>query len=171
MLDLLKDCCNYFLLSLVKNHLNEHKIYCNFWFLIEKSFRNLSSLLRNLTYLSLLNSFLFLSRFSVSLKSLDNYFFRWFAYKSVLSRFSVLINYNMWSSNHFSTSSRFPRFSGSRFFTVQVLQDPGFSGSSFFRIQVFQDPGFSGSRFFRVRSRVQIQGPSPGFRSSHFKTV
>ena len=137
MLDLLKDYRNCFLLSLVKNHLNEHKIYCNFWFLIEKSFRNLSSLLRNLTYLSLLNSFLFLSRFSVSLKSLDNYFFRWFAYKSFLSRYSVLINYNMWSSNHFSTSSRFPRFSGSRFFRVQVFQCPGFSGSwSRVRVQI-----------------------------------
>ena len=93
-----------------------------------------------------MNSFLFLSRFSVSLKSLNNYFFRWFAYKSLLSRFSVLINYNMWSSNHFSTSSGFPRFSGSRFF----------------RAQVFQGPGFLGSRFFRIR----VQGPGPGFRSS-----
>ena len=79
-----------------------------------KIFRNLSSLLRSLTYLSLLNSFLFLSRFSVSLKSLDNYFFRWFAYKSLLSRFSVLISYIMWSSNHFSISRCFPCFSGSR---------------------------------------------------------
>ena len=161
MLDLLKDCCNCFLLSLVKNHLNEHKIYYNFWFFIENSFRNLSSLLRNLNCLSLLNSFLFLSRFSVSLKSLDNYFFRWFAYKSLLSRFSVLMNYNMWSSNHVSTSSRFPRFTGSRFFRVQVFQGPGFSGSRFFKAQVFQDPGFSGSKFFRVQV---IQGP--GFSGS-----
>ena len=101
-------------------------------------FRNLSSLLRNLTCLSLPNSFLFLSRFSVSLKSLDNYFFRWFAYKSLLSRFSVLISCgvnNMWSSNHFSISSRFPCFSKSRFFMVQVF-------------------------------RVWVQGLSPGFRSS-----
>ena len=97
-----------------------------------KIFRNLSSLLRNLTYLSLLNSFLFLSRFSVSLKSLDNYFFRWFAYKSLLSRFSVLISYNMWSSNHFSISSGFPCFSRSRFFRVRV-QDP--SPGSRVRIQ------------------------------------
>ena len=34
---------------------------------------------------------------------------------------------------------------------------PGFSGSRFFRIQVFQGPG-SGS---------SVQGPGPGFRSSH----
>ena len=37
----------------------------------------------------------------------------------------------MWSPNHFSTSSCFPRFSGSRFFRVQVFQGPGFSGSGF----------------------------------------
>ena len=98
-----------------------------------KTFRNLSSLLRSLTYLSLLNSFLFLSRFSVSLKSLDN-LKRWFAYKSLLSRFSVLISYNMWSSNHFSISSCFPCFLGSRFFKVRVHR---------------------------------VQGPGPGFRSSH----
>ena len=103
-----------------------------------KIFRNLSSLLRNLTYLSLLNSFLFLSRFSVSLKSLDNYFFRWFAYKSLLSRFSVLISYNMCSSNHFPISSRFPCFSRSRFLRVQVFQGRGFSRSGFFRVQVFR---------------------------------
>ena len=41
MLDLLKDFCNCFLLSLVKKHLNEHIIYYNVSFLIEKSFRNL----------------------------------------------------------------------------------------------------------------------------------
>ena len=105
-----------------------------------KNFQNLSSLLRNVTYLSLLNSFLFLSRFFVSLKSLDNYFFRWFAYKSLLSRFSVLISYNMCSSNHFSISTRFPCFSRSRFFMVQVFQGPG-----------FQSPG--------PGSRVRIQDP------------
>ena len=92
-----------------------------------KIFRNSSSLLRNLTYLALLNSFLFLSRFSVSLKSLDNCFFRWFAYKPLLSRFSGLISY-MWSSNHFSISSCFPCFAGSRFFRVQG-PGPGFRSS------------------------------------------
>ena len=90
-----------------------------------KNFRNLLSLLCNFTYLSLLNSFLFLSRFSFSLKSLDNYFFSWFAYKSLLSRFSVLISYNMWSSNHFLGS----RFVTDRFFRVQVCQGPGFQGA------------------------------------------
>ena len=68
MLDLLKNCCNCFLLSLDNKYLNEHTIYYNFSFLIEKSFWNLSSLLHNLTYLSLSDSFLFLSTFSVFLK-------------------------------------------------------------------------------------------------------
>ena len=107
-----------------------------------KNFRNLSSLLRSLTYLSLLNSFLFLSRFSVSLKSLNNYFFRWFVYKSLLSRFSVLISYNMWSSNHFSISNRFPCFQG-----------PGFSESTFFRVKIFLGL-VPGSRVFRVPVQV-----------------
>ena len=50
---------------------------------------------------------------------------------------------------------------------------PGFSGSRFVRVQVFQGPGFSESRFFRVQgpgsgSRVQVQGPVPGFRTSPY---
>ena len=95
-----------------------------------KIFRNLSTLLRNLTYLSLLNSFLFLSRFSVSLKSLNNYFFRWFAYKSLLSRFSVLISYI--------------------YGLLIIFPYPAVS-------HVFQGLGFSGSRF--LGSRVQGPGP------------
>ena len=44
----------------------------------------------------------------------------------------------------------------------------GFSGSRFFRVQVFQDPGFSGSES-RVRvqspgSRVRVQGSGPRSR-------
>ena len=101
-----------------------------------KIFRNLSSLLCNLTYLSLPNSFLFLSRFSVSLKSLDNYFFRWFAYKSLFSRFSVLISYNMWSSNHFAISNCFPSFSGCRFFRVRIQ---GLGSGSSVRVLVLEE--------------------------------
>ena len=118
--------------------------------------KNFQKLIKFITqsYLSLLNSFLFSSRFSVSLKSLDNYFFRWFAYKSLLSRFSMLMSSNMCSSNHFSISSRFPCFSRSRFFRVQVFQGPGFQG-----------PGFQGPvPGFRVR----VQGPGKGYRSSRF---
>ena len=92
-----------------------------------------------------------LSRFSISPKSLSNYFFRRFPYKSLLNRFLVLINCIMRSSNHCSTSSCFPRFQG-----------PGFSRSRFFWVQVFQGTDFSGSRLFRV----WVQGPGPGFRSS-----
>ena len=150
MIDSLKDCWIGFVLSFVKKHLNEHIMYYNLSILIEKRFRNLSSFcgynsLITQSCLSLLNSYLFLNRFSVSLKSLSNYFFGRFAYKSLLNRFSVLINYIMWSFNHLSTSTCFPRFSGSSFFRVQVFQTPGFSGSRFFRVQFFLVPGFSGS--------------------------
>ena len=120
MLDLLKDCCNWFLLSLVKKHLNEHIMYYNFSFLIEKSFGNLSSLLHN--QFIAFEFILFLSRFSVSLKSLNNYFFRRFAYKSLLNRFSVLINYVMRSSNLFLHPA-----------VSHVFQGPGFLRSMFFR--------------------------------------
>ena len=61
--------------------------------------------------LLLLNVFLFLSTFSVFL---NDYFFRWLAYKSCLSRFSVL-----------KITLGFP---GSRFFRVQV-QGLGFRSS------------------------------------------
>ena len=54
----------------------------------------------------------------------------------------------MWSSNHFSISSRFPCFSRSRFFRVKIFQGPGFSGSRFSRSR------FSGSG---SRSRVRVQ--------------
>ena len=100
------------------------------------------------SYLFITSEFIFILRqISVSLKSLDNYFFRWFAYKSLFSRFSVLISYNMWSSNHFSISSCFACFSGPRFFRVQVFQGPG--------------PG----------SGLWVQGLSPGFRSSPNKLL
>ena len=49
----------------------------------------------------------------------------------------------MWSSNLFSASSCFQRFSRSRFFRFQVVYGPGFSGS-----RLFQGPSQgSGSRF------------------------
>ena len=91
MLDLLNDCYNCFLLSLIKKHLNEPIIYYNFLFLIEKKLLKLVRLITQF-YLPLLNLFLFLSLFSVFL---NNCFFRWLAYKSLHSRFLVLINYIM----------------------------------------------------------------------------
>ena len=72
----------------------------------------------------------------------------------------------MWSSNHFSTPSRFPRFSGSRFLRVHVFLGPGFLGSRFFRVQVFQGPSFSKSRFFRVQVFL-----GPGFSGSRIFKV
>ena len=140
MLNLPKDCCNYFLLSLLKKHLNEHAIYYSFSFLIEKVSETYQLYYRIL--FMLLNSFLFLSRFSVSLKNL-NHFFRRFAHKSFLNRLPVLISHIMWSSNHFSISRCFSRFSGSRFFQVQVFQGLGSSGSRFFGVEFFQGPDFS----------------------------
>ena len=119
----------------------------------------------------------------MSLRSLNNYFFRGFPYKSLLNRFSVLISYIMWFFNPFSTFSCFPHFTRSRFFRVKVFQGPGFSGSRFFWVQVFQGPGFSGSRLFRIQVfqgpglsgsrffRVRVQGLDPDFRSSHIKHI
>ena len=110
-------------------HLNGHIIYHNFSFLIEQSFWNLSSLL--LSYLSLWNSFLLsvLSTFSVFLKSLTDLFCSvGKSYKSLLNRFSVLINYAVLCGLpicflHPVVSHVFygPDFSGSRFFRIQVL--------------------------------------------------
>ena len=111
MLDLLKDCYNCFLLSLIEKHLNKPNIYYNFQFLIEKSFLEFVKFITQ-SYLSLLNFLLFLSTFSVVL---NDYFFIWLAYKSLLRRFSVLINYIMWSYNLFSVSTSF---------MVQVFQGP-----------------------------------------------
>ena len=68
--------------------------------------------------------FLFFSHFLTSSTNLDDYFFRWLAYKSLLSRFSLLINYIMSFSNLFSDSSYFPCFSWSRVFRVQGFQGP-----------------------------------------------
>ena len=143
MLDLLKDCCNCFLLFLVKKHLNEHIIYHNFSFLIV-----LETYQVYYTILFIVSEFIFILKQIFCLpKSLNNYFFRRFVYKSLLNKFSVLVNYIMWSSNHFSTSSYFPSFSKSRFFSVQVFQGPGFSWSRFFWVQVFLGLGFSESMF------------------------
>ena len=69
---------------------------------------------------------------------------------SLLSRFSVLISYDMCSSNHFSISSHFPCFSRSRFFRVEV-----------FRVRVLGPCPGSRSRF---RVQVQLQDPSPESR-------
>ena len=52
MLDLLKDCYNCFLLSLIKKHQNENEpiIYNNFSFQVRKVFETYQFFLHNLTY-------------------------------------------------------------------------------------------------------------------------
>ena len=71
-----------------------------------------------------MNSVLLLNTVSIFLKSPNNYLLRWFAYTSLLSRFLVLINYTILTSNLFSVSSCLPRFSWCSFFKVQVFQGP-----------------------------------------------
>ena len=110
------------------------------------------------------------------------------ACKSFISRFSMLINFTMWSSNRFFCNQLFPAFFRNGLFRVQVFQGPGFSESGFsesrfFRVQVFLSQvflssGFSESRFFRVQvflspvfsgsSFFWVLGLDPGFRSSPF---
>ena len=134
---------------LVKKHLNVHSNYYNVSFLIEKSFWNLSSLLHNLTYLSLLHSFLLLvlSTFPIFLNSLNNYFFRWLAYKSLLAEF--------WCYNELY----YVVFQSFFVFCIQLFP-------TFFMSWVFQRPGFSGSG-----SGVQVRGLGPVFRSRRCKAT
>ena len=107
------------------------------------------------------------------------------ACKSFISRFSVLINFTMWSSNRFFCNQLFPAFFRDGLFRVQVFLSQvflsqvflssGFSGSRFFWVrffwvQVFQSPGSSGYRFFWVQffsgsSFFWVLGLDPGFRS------
>ena len=96
--------------------------------------------------------FLFLSTFSVFLKSFNIYFFQ----MTCLQISSMLTNCTMWSSYIFSASICFTRLSWSKFFRVQVFQSPGFLGTRFYRVQVFL---------------VQVQCLGPGFRSSFKKGV
>ena len=101
MLNLLKDCYNCFLFSVIEKHLNEPIIYYNFSFLIEKRFSNFSSLLW-LAYKSLLSRF-----FSVNK-----------LYYVILQFFSV------------SSCFPGPDFSGSSFFRVGSHGlGPGFRSS------------------------------------------
>ena len=130
--------------------LNEHIIYYSLW--------NLSSLFHNPTYLWLSDSFLFLSTLK-NLKNLSNYFLRWVAYKSFLSRFSVLIDNTMWFTIQFffwhpaiSNVIHGPGFSGTMFFRIQLFQ-----GRSFFKVQIFQGQVFTFQGFSRFGSRIRVQ--------------
>ena len=127
---------------LVKKHLNVHSIYYNISFVIQKRFWKLSSLLHNLSYLSLSDSFLLLvlSTFPVFFKSFKNYIFQ------MSCRILVFYNelYYVVFQSFFFASSSFPRFSWARFFRVQA---------------------------FLYGSRAQVQGLNPGVRSSRCKTT
>ena len=124
-----------------------------------KSTAMLDFLLKNLqklinlvmqSYLFITSELIFILKqiFCLPKKSLDNYFFRWFTYKSFLADFQcyqvvicgLLINFPYPAVSH-------------------VFQGPAFSVSRFFRVQVFQSPGFSG-----CGSRVQGPGPGSGSR-------
>ena len=100
------------------------------WLLFSIKAPFLLSLLHNLTYHFWIFS-LFLRAFSVFF---NDYFFRWLvsSCKSLLSRFSVIINHITQSYNLFSVSSCFSGFSELRFFSIQVFQgsSPG-PGSMF----------------------------------------
>ena len=59
MLDLLKDCCNCFLLSLVKKHLNKHIIYC-IYNLIISYWKKFKKLIKFITILFISFEFIFI---------------------------------------------------------------------------------------------------------------
>ena len=102
--------------DLVKKYQNEHIICYTFLFLIENNFWKMTSLSHNLSYLSLLNSFLLLSTFSVFMKNLNNFFSGGLLLSFFLADFQS-------------------------FFCIQsffhVLHGPGFLGSRFFCVQDF----------------------------------
>ena len=66
----------------------------------------------------------------------------------------VFLKHNSLKPDIFFNPIFIPCFSESRFFRVQLIQDPGFSGSRLFMVQIIQGQGFSGSRFFRVGVQV-----------------
>ena len=109
----------------------DSSFYCcwdeRFWKLLSW---NLSSLLHNLTYISIFDSLLFLIIFSVFRRNINN-FFKWLAQSLFLADFQYLWNHTTWSCNWFSASSYF--------FTCIY----SFSGSGFFRIQISLGPHFS----------------------------
>ena len=95
---------------------------------------------------SLLNSFLLsvFSTFSLFLKSLSDNFFSKLAYKSLLNRFSALIDYSV--------------LCGLPIFFLYPAVSHIFHGSGFLQPRV-------------LWVWIQVQGPSLGFKSSHLITV
>ena len=121
MLDLLRDFYNCFLLSLIEKHLNLQKFFIFYW---EKFLK----LIKFITILLIYCFWILLSTFSVFL---NDFFFRWLAYKSLLNRFSVLIILCDLTIFYLYPAI-FWRFSWFRVFKVQVFQGPHpRSGSGF----------------------------------------
>ena len=124
-----------------KKHLNKRSM---FYFLLQKVFKLIKFITQSYLFIAFeLFLLLVLSAFPVFLKSLNNYFFRWLAYKPLLWEFSC---YNKLYSVIFQS-----------FFGIHLFP-------TFFISQVFQGPGFSGPE-----SRVQVQDLGPGFRSKRSK--
>ena len=113
MPDLLKDCNNCFLLSLIEKHLNEPIIYYNFSFLIEKSFWNLLSLFHSLIAFE----FVFILKHIFSINKLYVIFQSFFCIQLFSTFFMIQV---------FQGSG----FSGSTFFRVHTQGlCPGFRSS------------------------------------------
>ena len=124
-LDLLTDYYNWFLISLIEKHLNLPQFFISYW-------EKFLELIKFITIVLIYCLWIFLSTFSVFL---NDYFFKWLAYKSLFSRFSVLINYMCDLTIFFPYPAVFDVFHGSgylrsRFFSV-CIQDlvPGFRNS------------------------------------------
>ena len=104
--------CICFVLSLVKKPLNEHIIYLQFFiFYWENLLKPIKLITQSCLFVASEFFFILTHIFRLRKNASVTIFFRWLAYKSFHSRFSVLINYTIWSLNIFSSSSCFPRFS------------------------------------------------------------
>ena len=111
----------------------DHIIFYNFYLLLRKVYQLIKFIAQSYFFIAF--EFIFINIY-VFLKSLKK--LQMACYKSLLSRFSVLINHTMWSFNLFTASSCFPYFS----------RRQGFSRSRFFRVQVFLGPGSRSSCYF-----------------------
>ena len=138
MVDLLKDCYNCFLLSLIEKHLNEPISYYNFSFFYWEKFLKLIKFITK-SYLLLLNLLLFLSTFFCHPFS-DGFFFFFFFW---------------WFSDCFQMACL--EVSAKLIFSVNQLYymilQSFFCIQHFFRVQVFMVQVFLGPSFSGTKSR------------------
>ena len=120
MLDLLKYCCNCFLVSLVKK---------KFSFSIKKTFRNLST--ESHLFMALEFIFILKQIFCLSKKPRSNYFFK-------------LVSLQVLSQQIFSVNKLHYVFIFLHPAVFHIFHSQGFSGSRFFRTQVFRVQAFQG---------------------------